>query len=199
MLGWHTGDPGQVRWSRWDSVPIYCEQFHQAKSRTPRLSRTAQNCPGLGSLFPHSCNLFNLLRNFRRKVSGCKINSDELSPIQNYPEGFLFFTLLGTGRFKSYYYKRCSPSLIELIIQWGPQINNPQIGFWSPVILRVHFRLTLTLHFVHDRDDFSANRRYQKETSNARVGRPTCRDAQSSELSTGLFLGALGYLTLWFN
>lgn len=162
---------------------------------------TVQNCPELGSLFPHSCNLFNLLRNFRRKVSGCKINSDELSPIQNYPEGFLFFTLLGTGRFKSYHYKRRSPSLIELIIQWGLQINNSQIGFWSPVIPRVHFRLTLTLDFVDDQGDFSANGRHWKETSDTQVGSSLCSSApvQASGLSTGLFLGTLSYLTLWFN
>lgn len=143
-----TGDPGEVGQVRqWPCVLLAVSAGKAAKVQCcPGLPLI----PGLGSLFPHSCNLFNLLRNFRRKVSGCKINSDELSPIQNYPEGFLSFTLLGTGRFKSYRYKCCSPSLIELIIQWGLQINNSQIGFWSLVIPREHFRLTLTLHFLDD-------------------------------------------------
>lgn len=99
------------------------------------------------SLLHSCCHLFNLLRNFRRKISGWEINKDEPSPIWRNIMRDIVLPYPRNGKCKRWYYKRDSSSVAELITKWDLQINNSQMVLCSMVIPSESFRLNQTVLF----------------------------------------------------
>lgn len=134
-----------IRW--WEPLSLMGVDHQATRIRWALLDLCLLSHASARSLLHSCCHLFNLLRNFRRKISGWEINKDEPSPIWRNIMRDIVLPYPRNGKCKRWYYKRDSSSVAELITKWDLQINNSQMVLCSMVIPSESFRLNQTVLF----------------------------------------------------